>query len=47
MESRNLSYHLKSRPTWEGFIDDKILNDAKEYLCVDDVCLGTYNRPNE
>ena len=38
----NLSYHLKSRPTWEGFIDDKILNDAKEYLCVDDVCVGTY-----
>jgi len=38
----NLSYHLKSRPTWEGFIDDKILNDAKEYLCVDAVCVGTY-----
>jgi hypothetical protein len=38
----NLSYHLKSRPTWEGIIDDKILNDAKEYLCVDDVCVGTY-----
>ena len=38
----NLSYHLKSRPTWEGFINDKILNDAKEYLCVDDVCVGTY-----
>ena len=38
----NLSYHLKSRPTWEGFIDDKILNDAKEYLCIDDVCIGTY-----
>ena len=38
----NLSYHLKSRPTWEGFINDKILNNAKEYLCVDDVCVGTY-----
>ena len=38
----NVSYHLKSRPTWEGFIDDKILNDAKEYLCIDDVCIGTY-----
>ena len=38
----NLSYHLKSRPKWEGFINDKILNDAKEYLCVDDVCVGTY-----
>ena len=38
----NLSYHLKSRPTWEGFMNDEILNDAKEYLCVDDVCVGTY-----
>ncbi len=38
----NLSYHLKSRPKWEGFIDDDILNDAKEYLCIDDICVGTY-----
>jgi len=38
----NLSYHLKPRPVWEGFIDDKILNNAKEYLCIDDVCVGTY-----
>ena len=38
----NLSYHLKSRPVWEGFIDDKILNNAKEYLCIDDICVGTY-----
>ena len=38
----NLSYHLKSRPRWEGFINDKILEDAKEYLCIDDVCVGTY-----
>ena len=38
----NLSYHLKSRPKWEGFIDDKILNNAKEYLCIDDICVGTY-----
>ncbi len=38
----NLSYHLKSRPTWEGFINNIILNDAKEYLCIDDVCIGTY-----
>jgi len=39
----NLSYHLKSRPKWEGFIDDDILNNAKEYLCIDDICVGTYN----
>ncbi len=38
----NLSYHLKSRPRWEGFLSEEILNDAKEYLCVDDVCVGTY-----
>ena len=38
----NLSYHLESRPTWEGFVDNEILNDVKEYLCIDDVCIGTY-----
>ncbi len=38
----NLSYHLKSRPKWEGFIDDDILNEANEYLCIDDICVGTY-----
>ena len=38
----NLSYHLKSRPKWEGFIDDDILNNATEYLCIDDICVGTY-----
>ena len=38
----NLSYHIKSRPTWEGFIDNKISDIAKEYLCIDDICVGTY-----
>ena len=39
----NLSYHLKSRPTWEGFIESSnILNEAKEYICIDDICVGTY-----
>ena len=38
----NLSYHLKSRPKWEGFITDDIFNIADEYLCIDDVCIGTY-----
>ena len=38
----NLSYHIKSRPTWEGFIDNKIFDIAKEYLCIDDICVGTY-----
>ncbi len=38
----NLSYHLKSRPRWEGFVNDKIFDIAKEYLCIDDICVGTY-----
>ena len=39
----NLSYHLKSRPKWEGFVEDNnILNEAKEYICIDDICVGTY-----
>ena len=33
----NLSYHLESRPTWEGFIDNKILDIAK-ISCIDDIC---------
>ena len=38
----NLSYHLKSRPVWEGFINNDTLNAADEYLCIDDICVGTY-----
>ena len=39
----NLSYHLESRPKWEGFIkNNQMLNDAKEYICIDDICVGTY-----
>jgi len=38
----NLSYHLKSRPSWEGFVNDEIFDIAKEYLCIDDICVGTY-----
>ena len=39
----NLSYHLKSRPKWEGFIENNnILNNAKEYICIDEICVGTY-----
>ena len=38
----NLSYHLKTRPTWEGFINNNSLNIADEYLCIDDICVGTY-----
>ena len=38
----NLSYHLKSRPKWEGFTNDKILNSSSQFICVDDICLGRY-----
>ncbi len=38
----NLSYHLKSRPKWEGFLENNKLDAAKEYICIDDICVGTY-----
>tara|TARA_A100000164_G_scaffold316682_1_gene296871 strand:+ start:266 stop:1588 length:1323 start_codon:yes stop_codon:yes gene_type:complete len=38
----NLSYHLKSRPTWEGFINDEILKNSTQFICIDEVCLGRY-----
>ena len=37
----NLSYHLKSRPKWEG-LNKEILNTSSQFICVDDVCLGRY-----
>ena len=38
----NLSYHLKSRPKWEGFTNNEFLNRSSEFICVDDICLGRY-----
>ena len=38
----NLSYHLKSRPKWEGFTNNKILDNSSQFICVEDVCLGRY-----
>ena len=38
----NLSYHLKSRPVWEGPTNSKILKNASQFICVEDVCLGRY-----
>ena len=37
----NLSYHLKSRPIWEGFIEKKKLDQLKNYMCVDNICIGS------
>ena len=38
----NLSYHLKSRPKWEGESIKEILNKSSQFICVDDICLGRY-----
>ena len=38
----NLSYHLKSRPTWEGTTNDNILKNSSQFICINDVCLGRY-----
>ena len=36
----NLSYHLKSRPSWLGLIDQNKIKDLKEHMCIDEVCVG-------
>jgi len=38
----NLSYHLESRPKWEGYTNNKILNKSSQFICIDDICLGRY-----
>ncbi len=38
----NLSYHLKSRPVWEGFSTDQILKKSSQFICIDEICLGRY-----
>ncbi len=37
----NLSYHLKSRPVWEGIVNKDKLDQLKDYMCLDNVCLGS------
>ena len=39
-EAGNLSYHLKSRPMWEGKIDKNKLNAYNKFLCIDNICVG-------
>ena len=36
----NLSYHLNSRPVWEGFIENSKLDKLNKYICIDDICVG-------
>ncbi len=37
----NLSYHLKSRPVWDGFVAREKLDQLKDYMCLDSVCVGS------
>ena len=37
----NLSYHLKSRPVWDGTVERKKLDQLKDYMCLDNVCVGS------
>ena len=37
----NLSYHLKSRPVWDGFVEREKLDQLKDYMCLDNVCVGS------
>ena len=36
----NLSYHLKSRPVWEGIVDKDKLNNYTNFMCIDEICIG-------
>ena len=36
----NLSYHLKSRPIWEGSITKDKLNSLSKFICIDNICVG-------
>ena len=36
----NLSYHLKSRPVWEGLITKDKLNSLSKFICIDNICIG-------
>ena len=36
----NLSYHLKSRPIWEGLISKDKLNSLSKFTCIDNICIG-------
>ena len=37
----NLSYHLKSRPVWKGLVNRDKLDQLKDYMCLDNVCVGS------
>ena len=37
----NLSYHLKSRPAWIGLIERKKIDQLNDFMCLDNVCVGS------
>jgi len=37
----NLSYHLKTRPVWDGEVDQNKLDTYNVYICIDSICLGS------
>ena len=38
----NLTYHLKSRPEWNGFVTQEKLSKYKNFMCIDDnLCVGS------
>ncbi|MBD1109282.1 glycosyltransferase family 39 protein [Pelagibacterales bacterium SAG-MED50] len=37
----NLSYHLESRPKWEGLVEREKLDQLKDYMCLDNICVGS------
>ena len=36
----NLSYHLNSRPIWEGLITKDKLRSLSKFMCIDNICIG-------
>ena len=36
----NLSYHLKTRPVWDGEVDKNKLETYNKYICIDQICVG-------
>ena len=36
----NLSYHLESRPIWEGNVSQDNLDKLNKFICIDNICVG-------
>ena len=39
-DAGNLSYHLNSRPVWEGLITKDKLSSLSKFICIDNICVG-------